>query len=68
MTSDAPIDAPESKGLPSRSVIGFRVRAVPDGVGPPNFLKNIPIEQVPSSLRKYLEEYSSQEDADNGHH
>lgn len=47
LISEAPIDAPESIGLPSRSVVGFRLRAVPDGVGPLNFLKGMRVCRLP---------------------
>jgi transcriptional regulator with XRE-family HTH domain len=36
LIAEAPIDAPRSIGLPSRSVAGFQLRAVPQGVGPPD--------------------------------
>jgi transcriptional regulator with XRE-family HTH domain len=36
LIAEAPIDAPRSTGVPSRSVVGFQLRAVPQGVGPPD--------------------------------
>jgi transcriptional regulator with XRE-family HTH domain len=68
LIAEAPIDAPPSINLPSRSVVGFRLRAVPDGVGPPNFLKSIRVEHLPKAVRTFLEGAASQEgDDDDGH-
>jgi hypothetical protein len=59
LIAEAPIDVPTSIHPPSKSVLRFRLRAVPDGVGPPNFLKSIRVEHLPKALRTFLEHDAS---------
>ena len=68
LISEAPIDAPESVGPPSRSVVGFRLRAVPGGVGPLNFVGRINFENLPASVRKFLEDNVNQGERDDDGH
>lgn len=63
LIAEAPIDAPPSILLPSRSVLRFRLRAVPDGVGARDFLTAKTLEASPK-VRKDLERLVR--DDDNG--
>jgi transcriptional regulator with XRE-family HTH domain len=61
LIAEAPIDAPRSIGLPSRSVLGFQLRAVPQRVGPPdsgivNAAKLLGIEGELQKLAEQLQE------------
>jgi transcriptional regulator with XRE-family HTH domain len=51
LIAEAPIDAPPSLDLPSRSVVRFRLAAVPDGVGAQDFAKHlVDVESLPPAL------------------
>jgi hypothetical protein len=59
LIAEAPLDAPPSLGLPSRSVVRFRLAAVPDGVGPHNFIKHLDVKHLPPKIAEALQEYAA---------
>jgi transcriptional regulator with XRE-family HTH domain len=60
LIAEAPIDAPPSLGLPSRSVLRFRLAAVPDGVGAQDFAKHlVDFEHLPPKFAEALLEYAA---------
>jgi hypothetical protein len=67
LIAEAPIDAPASPFQPSRSVVRFRLAAVPDGVGAHDFAKHlVDFERLPTNLAEVLGYAASQEKDDDG--
>jgi transcriptional regulator with XRE-family HTH domain len=65
LIAEAPIDAPTSLlGLPSRSVVGFRVRAVPDGVGVQDFAKHFVDVETLRKVAEYAQRLEKDDDGD----
>lgn len=63
LIADAPIDAPPSiMKMPSRSVLRFRLRAVPDGVGPPNFVTATTLRGLPRSMLEQIQKLQRDDD------
>jgi transcriptional regulator with XRE-family HTH domain len=65
LIAEGPIDAPWSIGRPPRSVIRFRLTAVPDDVSSRGLLDGVvDVEHLPPSLQKAVDKYARNLDKD----
>jgi transcriptional regulator with XRE-family HTH domain len=65
LIAEAPIDAPPSLNRPSRSVVRFRLAAVPNGIGAQDFAKHlVDVEHLPPKMAEALLRYTANQEKD----